>query len=521
MSSDGSQHSRNNCISREPTPDLTEEKIARMEAGIEEQWEAIVEGMSREAVERADADPDYLRYLRELIKLEGEAEAEVETADTNLRVAEGDMLDATTRHDQVAELRQRFQQGKVKEDDFVDAVDLLRRACSPDVDEVPDEKLGPEDESDGGEEPEEPEEVGKKRKGKGKAKVTLKRVRREHEEQDSSSDRCERCEDRNIRCIVLPGKTACDSCHNMHVKCSLRPQSKTRMPQVKGPRIAKAMAELGREREDAVAHRPVSQVSSQHHQVNFQTGELLPNKMPSWDELRLGLINTQHRLRELEQREKEHKLKKQRKQAAQAAQAAGIEPQEAVEPPHSEMTTGRTGRSSSRAARPLSRAARLRSHTGVDLLSSDVPKVPPVNMSGLIPMVVKEEHQEANSLALDTIMEWGLERLAWKAERREQITREEAEKAEKAREEKERQKAKMEAQLKTLKAQKAKLEESKELKMELVEEAAASSFEEMAASSFLSDFVAPIGWHLEGGILVEDDEVPEAIKNIDYELEYK
>jgi hypothetical protein len=160
-----------------------------MEAGIEEQWEAILEGMPRQAVERADADPDYLHYLRELIELEGEAEAEVATADANLRVAEGDMLDATTCRDKVAELLQRFQHSEVEASNFVDAVDLLRRAYSPDTDEVPDEKLGSEDESEGGKEPEEPEEVGKKRKGKAKAKATPKRVRREREERESSSER--------------------------------------------------------------------------------------------------------------------------------------------------------------------------------------------------------------------------------------------------------------------------------------------------------------------------------------------
>jgi hypothetical protein len=76
------------------------------------------------------------------------------------------------------------------------------------------------------------------------------------------------------------------------------------------------MVVLGREPEDAVVHRPVSQVSSRRCQVNFQTGELLPTEMPSWDELRLGLINTQRRVRELEQHEKERELKRQRKRAA-------------------------------------------------------------------------------------------------------------------------------------------------------------------------------------------------------------
>jgi hypothetical protein len=67
-------------------------------------------------------------------------------------------------------------------------------AVSPDADDIPDERLDSGDESEGGEgseEPEETAEVGRKQKGKGKAKASLKKVRvdhkEEHEERDGSS----------------------------------------------------------------------------------------------------------------------------------------------------------------------------------------------------------------------------------------------------------------------------------------------------------------------------------------------
>jgi hypothetical protein len=43
----------------------------------------------------------------------------------------------------------------------------------------------------------------------------------------------------------------------------------------------------------------------------------------------------------------------------------------------------------------------------------------------------------------------------------------------------------------------------------------------MVASSSWSALVPPAGWHPEGKYLVQDDEVPEENKNIEYELEYK
>jgi hypothetical protein len=42
-----------------------------------------------------------------------------------MQVVEGELLDATMCHDQVAELRQRFEQGSVKPEDYVNATDLL------------------------------------------------------------------------------------------------------------------------------------------------------------------------------------------------------------------------------------------------------------------------------------------------------------------------------------------------------------------------------------------------------------
>jgi hypothetical protein len=94
--------------------------------------------------------------------------------------------------------------------------------------------------------------------------------------------------------------------------------------------------------------------------------------------------------------------------------------------------------------------------------------------------------------------------------------REDAERVEREKEERERKKAEINTELQALMAKKAELEEGSskpaELKTELVEET--------AASSGWSDFIAPIGWHFKCEYLVSDDKVPEANKNIDYELEY-
>jgi hypothetical protein len=77
-------------------------------------------------VEHACTEPDYLRYLHELIKLGHKADVEVEVTDMNMWVAEGELLDVTKCCDQVAELRQRFERGSMKPKDFVDAVNFLR-----------------------------------------------------------------------------------------------------------------------------------------------------------------------------------------------------------------------------------------------------------------------------------------------------------------------------------------------------------------------------------------------------------
>jgi hypothetical protein len=170
--------------------DTTDERVERLMSEIEEMQEGIIGGMSLEALERACAEPDFLKLLRDLIELEGEAEAEVAVADANLRTAQDDMAEATSCRDQIAELRQRFERGNLDSMDYVDAVDLLRRAECPDADNVPDERLESGDESEGGEgseAPEEPEEVGEKRKRKGKSKAVPKKPRMDREEQDDSS----------------------------------------------------------------------------------------------------------------------------------------------------------------------------------------------------------------------------------------------------------------------------------------------------------------------------------------------
>jgi hypothetical protein len=172
-----------------------EERTEHLMSEIEEMREGIIAGMSLEALERARAEPDFLKFLRDLIELEGEAEADVAVADANLCTAQDDMAEATSHRDQIVELRQRLERGNLDSMDYVDAVDLLRRAESPDADDVPDERLESGDESEGGEgsegleEPEEPEEVGEKRKRKGKSKAAPKKPRMDREERDDSSKR--------------------------------------------------------------------------------------------------------------------------------------------------------------------------------------------------------------------------------------------------------------------------------------------------------------------------------------------
>jgi hypothetical protein len=190
-----SQQSCNTRISHESSVDSVQEHVERLMEEIENLRQGIVAGMSLDAVERACIEPEFLQYLRDLIELEGEAEAEVAVADANLRAAQDDMVEATNHRDQIVELRQRFERGNVHAMDYVDAVDLLCHTVSPDADDVPDERIESSDDSEGGEGSEEPEgtaEVGKKRKGKGKAKVSPKKARvdreEEREEQDGPSE---------------------------------------------------------------------------------------------------------------------------------------------------------------------------------------------------------------------------------------------------------------------------------------------------------------------------------------------
>jgi hypothetical protein len=98
---------------------------------------------------------------------------------------------------------------------------------------------------------------------------------------------------------------------------------------------------------------------------------------------------------------------------------------------------------------------------------------------------------------------------------REQIVREDTENVVKEKEENEQEKATIDTKPQALLAKKAELEQPSkpaEPKLEPVEETVASSV-------WWGNFVAPIGFHLEGEYLVQDDEEPVA-KNIEYELEY-
>jgi hypothetical protein len=171
-----SQQLRNTHISCESSMDTTEERVEHLMSEIEEMREGIIRGLSLEALECVRIEPDFLKYLRDVIELEGEVEAEVAVADANLRTVQDDMVEVTSRRDQIVELHQRFERGNIHSMDYVNAVDLLRRAESPDADNVPDEKLESGDKSEGGEGsegPEAPEEIREKRKRKGKSKVVL------------------------------------------------------------------------------------------------------------------------------------------------------------------------------------------------------------------------------------------------------------------------------------------------------------------------------------------------------------
>jgi hypothetical protein len=144
-----------------------------------------------------------------------------------------------------------------------------------------------------------------------------------------SSAGCDRCKERQIPCIVLQGKTACDACHKVHTKCSLQPQSRTRLPQKKASHVVQALVELGLV--GAEVHRPASQVSSWCRQVDSCTGEFVPGEISQFEEMRHGLVNTQRRLRELERLKEECKRRKQWRREERAAQAAAMEPERAGE----------------------------------------------------------------------------------------------------------------------------------------------------------------------------------------------
>ncbi|KAJ7310075.1 hypothetical protein DFH08DRAFT_974429 [Mycena albidolilacea] len=132
-------------------------------------------------------EPDYLQYLRKLIKLEHEAKGKVLVIEANIWVME-ELQDATVCCDQVGKLRQRFERGSIEPNDYIDTIDVLHQTFLPDTDNMPDEELRQEDESLDGVVSEVLEKVREKQKGKGKAKAKLKKVRKDSEEQDGSSD---------------------------------------------------------------------------------------------------------------------------------------------------------------------------------------------------------------------------------------------------------------------------------------------------------------------------------------------
>ncbi|KAJ7347534.1 hypothetical protein DFH08DRAFT_960849 [Mycena albidolilacea] len=445
-----SQQSSATRISRESSVDSVQECATRLMEEIEELRQGIIGGMSLEAVERARTEPEFLQYLRDLIELKGKAEAEVAVADANLRTAQDNMVEVTNRHDQIVELGQRFERGNLQATEYVDAVDLLRRAISLDVEDIPDEKVDSGDESRDGEASEETAEVGEKRKGKEKTKASPKKARMDREEdseeRDGSLHAWDKCTSRRVPCVVLPGKTACDRCHKLHVKCSLRPQSTKRLPQKKGSRVVEALAELGRR--GTKEPQSESQASSRRRQVDSHTGEIIPDEISPFEEMRCSLLNTQRRLHELEQREEERERKRKQRRENRAART---QPERDGEPQAAEGNSGRAARSASRSARPSSRPARSRSRTGVALLDPVVPVVSPVDDTSLIRMTIKVEHKEANDATMAEIKKRGEERVARKAERREWVAREEAE-------EKERKQAAIDAELQALMAKKAELD---------------------------------------------------------------
>ncbi|KAJ7790505.1 hypothetical protein B0H14DRAFT_3501555 [Mycena olivaceomarginata] len=134
---------------------------------IEQLREGFFAGMLRQALERAHTEPEYIRYLHDLVQLEDEVENELAVVQENLRVAQADLQDAAAHREQVEVLHQHFKQGDIE-------------ATHYSSDGVASEDSG---------------EVGRKQKGKVKARGTPipKKVRREpeepeNEEWDSSSE---------------------------------------------------------------------------------------------------------------------------------------------------------------------------------------------------------------------------------------------------------------------------------------------------------------------------------------------
>jgi putative protein kinase ArgK-like GTPase of G3E family len=140
------------------------------------------------------------------------------------------------------------------------------------------------------------------------------------------------------------------------------------------------------------------------------------------------------------------------------------------------------------------------------LLAPVILVVSPVDDTSLIQVTVKKEEDEEANLAVATALKnRGLERVARKLERKEQIAREEAEKKEKER-------AAIDAELQKLMAKKAELNAPAEPKKEPVEEMVPSA-------EFMATFPCLPGFNLVDGYLVIDEE-SDVHKDFDYELEY-
>jgi hypothetical protein len=128
-----------------------------------------------------------------------------------------------------------------------------------------------------------------------------------------------------------------------------------------------------------------------------------------------------------------------------------------------------------------------------------------VDDTSLIRMTVKKEDEEANIAATTELKKRGLERAVQKQERKDRITREDAEK--KAKEQ-----AAINAEIQKLIAKKAELDAPVEPKEEPVEGMVPSA-------DFMAMFPCPPGFNLVDGYLVIDEE-SDAHKDFDYKLEY-